>query len=484
MQTPATPVDQAPELPPVQTHPIVKLLPLVAIYCAIAFLIPRPGAIAPSGWRLFALFVATVAGLILQPLPGGALVLIAVTLAPVLGGLTIAQALSGFADTTVWLVMAAFFISRSLINTGLARRIALFFVRLFGRNSLGVCYALSMSDVVLATIIPSNGARTGGVILPIVRSIAELYGSKPGPTAALLGSFLFTAVYQSICVSAAMFLTGQASNPLAAKMAGDIGYTITWTSWFVAGLVPGVASLAIVPWVVLRLNPPEIRETPEAPKFAQRELDAMGPLTRNEWILAAVFIGVCGLWVTSGIHGIDITITALFGSIALLISGVLTWEDVKNEKSAWDIFIWYGGLLMLGKALNDAKVTSEFARLVASAFGGTGWPVLFVAALLIYFYSHYGFASITAHLLAMYPPFLAVLLAKGAPPGLQVFAFACFANLSAGLTNYGTTPSPMFFAHDYVPLKTWWRVGFVISLVNILVWGTLGFGWWKLIGIW
>ena len=104
--------------------------------------------------------------------------------------------------------------------------------------------------------------------------------------------------------------------------------------------------------------------------------------------------------------------------------------------------------------------------------------------MLIYFYAHYAFASITAHVLAMYPPFLAILLAKGAPVGLVVFAFACFANLSAGLTNYGTTPAPMFFAHEYVPLKMWWRIGFVISLVNLLIWSTIGFGWWRLIGIW
>ncbi|PYT15189.1 MAG: hypothetical protein DMG59_14585 [Acidobacteria bacterium] len=84
----------------------------------------------------------------------------------------------------------------------------------------------------------------------------------------------------------------------------------------------------------------------------------------------------------------------------------------------------------------------------------------------------------------MFPPFLAVLLAKGAPIGLMVYAFACFANFAAGLTNYGTTPSPMFFAQNYVPLKKWWQVGAVVSVANLLIWGTVGFGWWKLIGIW
>jgi divalent anion:Na+ symporter, DASS family len=457
---------------------------LITLYLLIIWLVPKPAAVSPAGWRLFGLFVAAVAGLVTEPIPGGAIVLVAVTLAPILGGITLAQALSGYADSSVWLVMAAFFISRALIKTGLARRIALVFVRLFGGSSLGVCYALSFSEMTLATIIPSSAARAGGVILPIVRSIAELYGSRPGPTARLLGSFLMISVYQGVAISCAMFFTGQASNPLVAKMAAGSGFRVTWASWFVAGIVPGLCSIVLAPWLVMRLYPPEIRRTPEARIFASTELLAMGPMSRQEWIVASVFVSVCGMWITSDIHGVDITLTALFGSVALLIADVLTWEDVKTERAAWDIFVWYGGLIMLAKTLNETKVPAEFANAIGGAFAFLGWPLLMASALLIYFYAHYGFASITAHVLAMYPPFLAILLAKGAPIGLVVFAFACFANLSAGLTNYGTTPAPMFFAHEYVTLRDWWRIGFFVSLLNLAIWSTIGFGWWKLIGVW
>ena len=176
------------------------------------------------------------------------------------------------------------------------------------------------------------------------------------------------------------------------------------------------------------------------------------------------------MWVTSGLHHIDITLTALLGSAALLATGILNWEDVKSEKAAWDIFIWYGGVLRLGKALNDAGVTTVFANAVGAMFADFSWVVLFAVALLVYFYAHYGFASITSHILAMYPPFLAVLAAEGAPMGLVALAFACFTNLSAGLTNYGTTPSPMFFAHGYVSLRLWWKIGFVVSLANLAIW--------------
>ena len=457
---------------------------LLAVYLVVVYAIPKPASVKIEGWRLTGIFLATIVGSVIEPIPAAALVLIAITLSAVFGILPIEQALGGYADRTVWLVMTAFFLSRALINVGLARRIALGFVRIFGKTSLGVCYALGLSDFVLAAMIPANGARAGGVIRPIARAIAEIYESRPGPTAARLGSYLYIAVYQSVCVSTAMFLTGQASNPLAARFAAGYGYQVTWLSWFVAAIVPGALSLLAIPWVVMKMHPPELKYTPEATAYARGELTKMGGMSRSERIVAAVFVLVCGLWVSSSWTKMDITVTALLGGILLLVTGVLSWEDVKAERAAWDVFIWFGGLFKLGQSLNDAGVTRAFADAVAKQFGNLGWVGLFIIALLIYYYAHYAFASITAHMVAMFPPFLAVLLAKGAPPGIVVYGFACFANLAAALTHFGTTPGPIFYADGYVSLKVWWKVGAVISVVNLVIWTTAGFGWWKLIGIW
>ncbi|MES1262463.1 MAG: DASS family sodium-coupled anion symporter [Acidobacteriota bacterium] len=462
--------------------PAVSTGILTAIYLVVVFAIPRPLELRPEAWRLLGIFAATIAGLILQPIAGGALVLLAITLATLLGGLTIQKALSGFSDPVVWLVLAAFFISNALLKTGLARRIALVFVRMFGSTSLGVCYSLGCTDLVLAAIIPSSGARSGGVVLPIVRSVAELYGSQPGATAGRLGSFLMVGVYQSVCVVSATLLTGQASNALAARMAGQfLHYPITWVSWLRAGIVPGLLSLAVVPWVVYRLYPPGIRHTPEASAFARRELAAMGRMTWQEWIVCGVFAGVCSLWIFSKL---DASIPALLGSGVLLVSGVLKWPDLMADRVAWDVFIWYGGLFELARALGEAGVTQVFANKVGTSLAGYSVAALFVVALLVYFYSHYGFASITAHTLAMYPAFAAVMLAKGVPPGLAAFSLACFGNLCAALTNYGTTPAPMFFAQGYVTFGAWWRIGFLVSLVTLFIWGVAGLAWWKYLGIW
>jgi DASS family divalent anion:Na+ symporter len=104
--------------------------------------------------------------------------------------------------------------------------------------------------------------------------------------------------------------------------------------------------------------------------------------------------------------------------------------------------------------------------------------------VLVYFFAHYGFASITAHATAMYTPFLVVSLAAGAPPQLAVLGLAAASNLDAALTHYGTTTAPIYFGARYVTQREWWRIGLIISLVTLSVWGTLGIGWWKVLGWW
>jgi DASS family divalent anion:Na+ symporter len=461
------------------------LFALAALYIVVAHLLPRPRQIEPAGWRITAIFLATIAGLMLRPLPGAPTVLVGLMAFVLVGGMPMADALTGFASPSVWLVLAAMITARVLRDTGLARRIALLFVRRFGGSSLGVSYSLVMSDVTLASGIPSVTARGASIILPITRNIAELYDSRPGPTAKRLGEFLMIAIYQGGAVACAMFLTGQASNVLAVGLAAKFAQVdITWTSWLAAGLAPGLVSCAVVPYATYRLITPGIRQTPGAAAYARDELVRMGPMRRNERVVAAVMCGVVLLWMSSQWTRIDVTVVAFAGLAVLLVSDVLRWEDALAERNAWDVFVWYGGLLTMGDALNRTGSTAAFAGWVGSSFAGWHWSGVLAATIVIYFYAHYAFASITAHMLAMFPPFVTMLVGLGTPPGLAVYSLACLANLTAGLTHYGTTTAPIVFAEGYVSQRDWWRVGFVVSVINIVTWSTLGFAWWKLLGYW
>src|SRR5678816_945059 len=228
-------------------------------------LIPVPSGITPQSWRLLAIFAATITGSIVRPLPGGAMVLLGVTALPLFKVLEIKDALTGYADPVVWLVLAAFFISRGMIKTGLGRRIAFLFIKAIGKHSLGLAYALASTEMILATVIPSTGARSGGIIFPIAKSLAEAYESRPGPTARRLGAFLMASVYQCNVIVCAMFLTGQASNPIIARFAREVtSIDITYARWAIGAIVPGILSLLLVPFVIYRVFPPQVKHTPAA----------------------------------------------------------------------------------------------------------------------------------------------------------------------------------------------------------------------------
>ncbi len=463
---------------------LLKWAVVVASALIIA-LIPVPQGITPQAWRLLAIFAATIVGSIVRPVPGGAIVLLGVSALAISGALPVESALKGYADPIVWLVLAAFMISRGMIKTGLGRRIAMLFVRAIGHRTLGLGYALVSTDMLLASVIPSNGARAGGIIFPVAKSIAEAYDSRPGPTARRLGAFLMPLIYQCDVIVCAMFLTGQASNALIAKFAAQTtGIELTYPRWIIASIVPGLISLLVVPLLLYRIYPPEIKHTPEAAAHAASELKLMGRMSLNEKLMLLVFALVAALWMTTSWHGINYAVVALLGICVLLLSGVLEWSDVIREHAAWDVFIWYGGLVRMAEALGETGITKRFAEAAASFTAGWKWWAALATLLLIYFYAHYAFASITAHATAMYIPFLVVIVASGAPPALAVLSLAYFSNLNASVTHYGTTPAPIYFGSGYVRQRTWWWLGLIVSVPNILIWTGAGFLWWKLLVWW
>ena len=461
------------------------LAALVVLYLLIAHVIPAPATITPQGWRQTAIFICVIAGMVTEPLHASALVLVGLT-AMAANGTPMREILGGYAEPSVWLVLVAMLIAKMMLDCGLARRIALLFVRAVGKTSLGVAYALQMTDVTLASGVPSITARSAGMVLPIGRSIAELFDSQPNhESRRRLGAFLVAAMYQGSAVACAMFITGQASNLLGANLAlklANVEVTAPAGSWRRSSPACSRA------WSC-RGSPTAccVRKSPTHP----RRRPSRAPSCRRWGRSAAANGSPCwcspasaSLWLTTVFHRLDVTLVAFDGLAVLLVTGTMTWQTAAAERSAWDVFIWYGGMLRMGELLNATGSTRVLAENVAGMFVGIPWQVVLIAILIIFFYTHYFFASITAHMLAMFPPFVAVLIGIGVPPQLAVYSLLCLANLTAGLTHYGTTTGPILFGVGYVTRAEWWRVGFVVSVANMVIWLTAGFAWWKFLGFW
>ncbi|MFU7459556.1 DASS family sodium-coupled anion symporter [Serratia marcescens] len=488
-----------------------KLTPLKPLpsLCALGatliiwFLIPVPEGVAPNAWQLLALFIGTIIAIIGKAMPIGAVSVIAIALVAVTGvtnpgkpGAALDDALSGFSNQLIWLIGFSIMISLSLNKTGLGARIGYYFISLFGKKTLGIAYALTLAETTLAPVTPSNTARGGGIIHPIMKSIADSFGSKPElNTSGKIGRYLSLVNYNINPITSAMFITATAPNPLIVSLIakGTHGsFELSWSMWAVAALVPGLCSLIVMPLVIYLLYPPEVKSTPDAPRFAREKLQALGSVTLPEKITLGVFALLLVLWagIPAMVFGpalaVNPTTAALIGLAVLLATGVLSWEDVLKHKGAWDTVVWFSALVMMASFLGKLGLIGWLSQTVGNGIDrmGMSWVGGTILLTLIYLYSHYFFASTTAHVTAMFAAFFAAGIALGAPPALLGLILAFSSSLMMSLTHYGTGTAPIVFGSGYVTLGEWWKAGWVMSVVNLLIWMLIGGAWWKLLGYW
>jgi DASS family divalent anion:Na+ symporter len=445
-------------------------------------LISPPEGVTRQAWNLGAIFLTTVLAIILKPLPMSAIALFGLTVAMITGTLSFDQAFSGFSNDIVWLVVFSFFVARGFILTKLGTRLAYKIMSLFGKNSLGLGYGLVATDLILAPTLPSVTARAGGIVFPILRALVDVFTGKSHDPR--MGAFLTQCAFQGSAITSAMFLTSMAGNPLIAKLALDQGITLTWAGWALAAIVPGLISLAVVPYLIFRLAPPTIRQTPHAKEMARERLAEMGPMRSKEWIMVAIFILLIVLWILGPTLNLKPTIPALLGLVIMLCTGILHWKDVLEEQGAWDAFIWFSVLVTLATFLNKFGLMQWFSDFVVSHVSDLPWVIGFIFICLIYFYTHYFFASNIAHISAMYAPLFIVSIALGTPPELAALSLGFFSSLFGGLTHYGSGPAPIFFGSGYVEIREWWKIGFMTSVANIVIWLVIGGLWWKVLGLW
>jgi DASS family divalent anion:Na+ symporter len=472
-----------------QQHNKHSLQPIPLFICValgvIGWFCPAPEGITLQGWHVLNIFIVTILALIIKPLPMGAVALISVVVAVLTQTITMKQAFAGFSSDVVWLVVFALFIAKGFNVTGLDKRIAYFFTALLGRKTLGLSYGLMVTDLLLAPALPSVTGRSAGIVYPILKGIATSYHSFPhSESARKIGAFLTVTAFQVTVITSTMFMTAMAANPVLARLTQDRDIPLSWADWALAGIVPGIISLLVIPYFIYKIYPPEIKETPNAQETATASLRALGRMKKNEWIMAFTVLVLLTLWIFGKQLGVEVVIAAMVGLTILLVSGVLEWKSLVKIDDAWETFVWFCVLIMLAGFLKEYGVLDWFVNNVQGKFQGLHWKYAFPILALIYFYSHYFFASSTAHVTSMYPAFLGLALVLGTPIMLAVFVLIFFSNLFGGLTHYSLAPAPLLYGVGYVDIKDWWRIGFLTSVINILIWSTVGVYWWHILGFW
>ncbi len=438
-----------------------------------------------KAWQIFAVFIAVITSFILRPFPMGMMVLTGLVILVSSGTITISESLSGFADSTVWLVVAAFLLAGAMINTGLGKRIALWLVSKMGKSMKGLAYAICGSELILGTVMPSNTARGGGIHAPIVNSLAHSLGSYKTEHPDKAGIFLTLVGAHANLIAAAMFMTGMAANPLVTKAVNEVfGIDFGWGTWALGSIVPGLVGLLLLPHLIYYLAPPSITDVRLARKEAVQFLDDMGPMSRNEKIMAVVLVLLLILWTTKFLHGIGTTSVALIAVVLLLLTKAQKWEDMIKNEMAWDTLVWLGGLLTMANLLLKYGFIQWFVNNVQGLVGSLAGLTAILVLGIIYFYSMYAFSMLTAHIASMAGPFLAVCLAVNGQPYIAAAVFAYFSCLCGCMTNYSSGPIIIYFGLGYVKAPRWFSVGFIVSIFHLVIWIGVGLLWWKILGWW
>jgi len=452
---------------------------------ALLALLPAPQGLAENAWLYFALFAAVIVGVITEPIPAAAVGLTGVVIATVLG-LVHAEteeaarwALSGFGNTTVWLIFAAYMLAMGYEKTGLGKRIALGLIRTLGKRTLGLGYSIAMADLALAPFMPSSTARSGGTIYPIIANIPGLFGSRPHEASRRkIGSYLMYTALATTCVTSSMFLTGHASNLLALSLIAETSnVTISWADWL-KGFAPiGLILFPLVPLLLYKIYPPEIRESPDAARWAQDELRRMGPASRREIRMLLLAIIALAIWIGASEY-VQASIAAILVVLLMMLLGVVSWEDILRHTQAWNILIWFATLVTLAGGLAETKFVDWVGQSIAPTISSVSVTAAIVLLVGAFFFLHYLFASTSAHTSALLPVFLAV---ASQIPGLSPTAGALLLAYPLGLigilTPYGIGPSPIYYGGGYIPGRDFWIFGLILGLIFFLVYIAIAIPW-------
>jgi L-tartrate/succinate antiporter len=436
----------------------------------IVLVIPRPEGLTPAAWHYFALFIAVIAALITEPFPGPVVGFVGIAFggAMVFVGKTPADglrwALSGFSNSTVWLIYAASLFALGYQVTGLGRRIALLLVHKLGGKTLGLGYAVALSDMILAPFTSSNTARASSVF-PIVSNIPPLYGSSPTENPRKIGSYIMWTAFAAQCVTSSMFLTALAPNVLAIEIARKVAKVeISWTAWFYGFLPLGIVLFLAVPLLTYILYPPELKSSEEVPKWAGAQLAALGKITRREMTMAilAVIALICWIGATKWILP---ETTALVICALMMLTRVVTWSDIAANKQGWTNLVWLATLVTMADGLAQVGFLAWFAKASATVLSKVSMVPMMVALVAIFFLVHYFFASLSAHTTALLPVFLAAMMTL---PGLPMRPVTMVIGYTLGLmgviTPYATGPGPIYYGAGYIKTKEFWRLGFIFGM--------------------
>jgi divalent anion:Na+ symporter, DASS family len=272
-------------------------------------------------------------------------------------------------------------------------------------------------------------------------------------------------------------MTATSANPIGVQIARDFGVTIDFGRWLVASSVPALVAILLLPLVLSKLYPPGVRATPEAPAAARAALATMGPLTRDERITALAFVLMVTGWIFADHFKLNVTSIAFAGLGLLLMTNVLTLDDIAAQGDTLVTFLWLAVLFALSGQLNELGFMSFAGQRLAGHLVGLSWPTTYVALIVIYVAIHYMFVSQSSQVLALLGVFLDVGIRGGVPAPLMAYALLFASSYFSVITPQAGSQNVIFVTSGYLTQRELYVLGLLTTLFFMAIFLVVGTPW-------
>jgi solute carrier family 13 (sodium-dependent dicarboxylate transporter), member 2/3/5 len=455
-------------------------------------LLPAPSGMPAEAWRTAAVGVLMAVWWISEAIPIPATALLPLALLPLLQIAPVEVAATPYANPVIFLFLGGFLIAQAMQRWNLHRRIALRVIRAVGTRPVPLIGGFMLAAAFLSMWV-SNTA-TAVMMLPIGLSVIDLAlrGDADGavdsprePTDSNFAIALMLGIAYACSIGGLATLIGTPPNALLAGfMAETYGVEIGFAQWMLVGTPIALIGLPIV-WLVLTrwIYPVRLREIPGGRAAIDREIIAMGGLSRGETLVGTVFLVTALAWVTRPaleqwipqLSDAGIAITAAIVLFALpvdLKAGefVLNWEWAK--RLPWDVLILFGGGLSLASAISRSGLAGWIGGSLAGFRALPIIAIVLLVTLVIIFLTE--LTSNTATAAAFLPILASLAIGMGENP-LLLAVPAALAASCAFMMPVATPPNAIVYGSSFITIPQMARAGLVLNIVFLLLVSLLGY---------
>ncbi|MFP4005648.1 MAG: SLC13 family permease [Candidatus Hadarchaeia archaeon] len=450
-----------------------------AIFALIVIsILPTPEGLSTRGQRALGILAFVTILWVTEVFPLGLTALLGSILLPLLGIVNPSNAFIGFSSTALFFLMGGISFGIAMQKTNLHKRVALKFLQKFGKGSSRIMLGVCLLGGLMAFTMPAHAVAA--LLLPVLMGIVEAGEISQDEN---FGIAIFLALTYSTSVGSIATLLGGARNVLALgileRAAEDI--SVGFLEWVIAGS-PIALILIFTVFIVLKtvypwdkINASKIRSK------LKEEVEDLGEVSVDEKKAGIIFTIAFVLWMTVGTR-IGLATIAIGGLILLVATRTITWRNIE-QNMPWGLLFLYGGALTLSNALSMENVESvQFLALKIQEFIGN-YPLIVLISLLVLVLVISNLMSNSAATAVVLPIAIPTLMELGYPGLLPTYLIA-MGSAMAFMLPIATPSAAIVYSSGYVEIKDLMKAGLVLSIISIIIFLTIGLGWWKVIGVW